>query len=380
MANGKSDHSSPNLIVIFEDMEDPRVERGRLHSLQDIILLTLIAVIAGADNFVEVELFNEMNEEWLREFLTLENGIPSHDTFSRVFRMLDPVELGDRLLAWVDAVHEQKAGGHIAIDGKTLRRTFEKANGKAAMHVLNAWSTEARMCLGTVRVEDGDNEISTIPKLLKLLNLKRQVVTIDAIGCQKEIARAIKDKGGDYVLRLKDNQPTMSQEMTDFFTDAEADAFAHQKWHHCEKTDGDHGRVEVRTTWATEDLDWFQDKHLWPGLRTLVAQRRIRSIRGKDSETLCLFLSSLPAKRVQKLAQLARNHWAVENQLHWVLDVVFHEDASRTRKDHAPLNLAVIRRLALTLAKRHPKKCSMSAKRRIAGWDRPFLVQVLTGV
>ena len=373
-------HIAITISSFIDDMPDPRLDRSKLHSLSDIILLTLIGVLSGADNWVHIELFGKANEEWLRQFLQLEHGVPSHDTLGRVFRLIDPLELGERLARWLDAMRGEVVDGHIAIDGKTLRRTFDKAEGIAPLHVVNAWATESRLCIGTVGLDDGENEIVAIPRLLGLIDLKGQTVTVDAIGCQRELAKAIVDGCGNYVLRVKGNQPNLVTEMTDFFTDAEAAGFAEQTWHAFEETDGDHGRIEVRRTWTTEALDWFADGPRWAGLRSLVVQRCTRSTAQKESETLRIFISSRPAEEVERLARLARGHWAVENQLHWVLDMAFDEDQSRIRKDNAPLNLAALRRLALGLLKRNKsRKCGVAGKRLIAGWDRSYLIEVLAG-
>lgn len=373
-------HIAITITSYFDDMPDPRLDRSKLHSLSDIVLLTLIAVLGGADNWVHIENFGKAHEEWLRGFLDLPHGVPSHDTLGRVFRLIDSAELGRRLALWMDALRETAEGGHIAIDGKTLRRTFEKAEGVSPLHVVNAWATESRLCIGTVGLEDGENEIVAIPRLLGLVDLKGQTVTIDAIGCQRELAKEIINGDGDYVLRVKGNQPNLVNEMTDFFKDAEASNFEDQTWHFFEETSGDHGRIEVRRTWTTDALEWFEDHTSWTGLQTLVVQRCARSTATKDSESLRIFISSKPAEEVERLARLARGHWAVENQLHWVLDMAFDEDQSRARKDNAPLNLAMMRRLALGLLKRNKtRKVGVAGKRLIAGWDRNYLIEVLTG-
>ncbi len=377
---GEPNHIAITITSFIEEIPDPRIDRSRLHSLSDIILLTLIALLGGADNWVLIEQYGKANEDWLRQFLRLPNGIPSHDTLGRVFRLLDPHELGSRLAAWLDAIREDRAAGHIAIDGKTLRRTMERAEGKSPLHVLNAWATESRLCLGTVSVEDGENEISAMPKLLGLVDLQGQTVTIDAIGCQRELARAVISGGGHYLLRVKGNQPTLEAEMTSFFESSEADGFKNETWHAFEETDGEHGRIEVRRTWSTDELGWFEGHGAWSGLRSLVVQRCSRSLPGEESRTLRVFISSLPAEEVERLACLARGHWAVENQLHWVLDMAFDEDQSRARKDNAPLNLAVLRRLALGLLKRNKsRKVGIAGKRMIAAWDRGYLIELVGG-
>lgn len=376
----KTDQPLASITEFIDQIPDPRVVRSKLHSLSDIILLTLIGVVAGADNWVHIELFGKANEDWLRNFLRLPNGIPSHDTLGRVFRLLDPMELNVRLAEWLEALRGVADDEHIAIDGKTLRRTFEKAEGRTALHVVNAWASESRLCIGMVPVEEGENEIVAIPRLLGLLDLKGRTVTIDAIGCQRELAKAIVDGEGDYLLRVKGNQPNLVNEMTEFFLNSESEGFKDAEWHSFQETDGDHGRIEVRRTWTTEHLDWFEDKEAWAGLRTLVVQRATRAVGDRESNTVRIFISSRPANEVEKLARTARDHWGVENKLHWVLDMAFDEDQSRVRKDNAPLNLAAIRRLALGLLKRNNnRKCGVAGRRLIAAWDRRYLIEVLTG-
>lgn len=375
---------TPELSSIYAHLgglTDPRVERTRLHALEDIIVLSLIAVMAGSNNWVEIEEFGHAYKPWLCEFLPLSNGIPSHDTLGRVFRMLDAAELSTRLNLWLESIQRPASDEHIAIDGKTLRRTMDKPGSRKALHVLNAWAVGSRIALGTIAAEEKENEIVMIPKLLGLLDLKGRLVSIDAIGCQKEVARLVSEAEGDYLLQVKDNQPTLASEMRDFFLSSEKEGFVKETWHTHEETDGDHGRVETRRTWTTEALEWFEDKDLWRGLKSVVVQRTTRfvTVDGRQSEALRMFISSRPAKEVARLAQAARAHWTVENQLHWVLDVVFVEDQSRARRDNAPLNLALLRRLALGLLKRDTRKISMALRRKRASWDLAYLTRMLTG-
>jgi len=380
MASREDDRSPASLASFIADLPDPRVERSRLHPLSDIVLLTLIAVTCGADDWVSVEAYGEINEAWLKEFLELPNGIPSHDTLGRVFRMLDPVELSTRLGRWLEALQEPVEDEQVCIDGKSLRRAFDAASGKAPMHIVNAWAAGARIALGQVGVDSKENEIVAIPKLLKLLDLKKRIVTLDAMGCQKEIARLVVEGGGDYLLRVKDNQPTLHEEMRTFFLDAEKDGFCRQKWTRFEETEGDHGRIEVRTTWACDDLDWFADLSKWSGLCSVVIQRNRREANGKVTESLHVYISTRPARDVERLAHTARRHWAIENELHWVLDMAFDEDWSRVRRDNAALNLAAIRRLTVSiLRKNNTLKIGVANRRRAAGWDRGFLTRTLLG-
>ena len=361
----------------FEELEDPRVDRTKLHSLQDIVLLTLVATLAGADSWVEIEEFGLEHEEWLSEFLDLPHGIPSHDTLGRVFRMLDAGELSARLGAWMAGAQERVPGEQVCIDGKSLRRAFDKAEGKAPLHIVNAWATESRVALGQVQVADKSNEIVAIPMLLGLLDVEGCVVSVDAIGCQRAIAETLVARRADYVLAVKDNQPALAGEMRRFFTDAAPPEETAGDWTFHQATDGDHGRIEVRKTWATSAIEWFEDRSKWASLRTLVVQCSERTVGDKTSRSTRYFITSLPAEDPERLARYVRSHWSVENKLHWVLDVVFAEDQSRVRKDHAAANLAAFRRLALSLLKRETSKGSMRVKRKRCGWNLGFLLKVM---
>jgi predicted transposase YbfD/YdcC len=307
--------------------------------------------------------------KWLRGFLELPNGIPSHDTLGRVFRKLDPAELSSRLGCWLDALHERVDDDQVCIDGKSLRAAFDRASGKAPLHIVNAWASATRVVLGQVAVDAKENEIVAIPKLLGLIDVRKRLVTIDAIGTQREIARLIVEGGGDYLLRVKDNQPNMASEMRELFADAERDGFRDGGWYTFEETEGDHGRVEVRTTWATDHLDWLEDRRAWAGLRTLVVQRGVRDVvGGEKSMQMRYYISTRPTSDVERLGRAARNHCSVENGLHWVLDVAFDEDHSRARRDNSALNLAALRRLALALLKKNTsRKIGVANKRRVAG-------------
>ena len=370
----------PTLISVwdyFDDLEDPRIDRTRLHSLQDIILLTLIATLCGADSWVEIEEYGLEHIEWLSDVLDLPNGIPSHDTLGRVFRKLDATELSTRLAAWMVAAQESVAGEQICIDGKSLRRALDKADGKSPLHLVNAWATSSRILLGQVAVDSKENEIVAIPRLLGLIDIEGRVVSNDAMGCQRKIAQTIVDGGGDYVLMVKDNQPTMAREMKLFFQDAALPEADHDGWTFHESIEKDHGRIETRKTWATSAIDWFEDKPKWAGLTTLVVQRNQRIIGDETSEATRYFISSLPADDASKLAKTIRRHWAIENELHWVLDMVFHEDLSRVRRDNGAANLSAFRKVALALIKRETSKGSMRVKRKRCGWNPAFLLKVL---
>src|SRR5215210_1220707 len=347
----------------FATLADPRVERGREHRLMDILTITLCAVICGADDWVAVATFGELKEEWLRTFLALPNGIPSHDTFGRVFRLLDPDELRRCFLEWVRAVvGESGIGGEagglgpqvVAIDGKTLRRSHDRGSGKGPLHLVGAWATASGLVVGQVATDAKSNEITAIPALLRLLALEGATVTIDAMGCQTAIAAQIVEQGADYVLALKGNQRAARDRARRAFADVPtaagtalplaglAPAVAH---------DRAHGRAETRRCLAIGDpayLAYVDPKGRWPGLRSVVRIESTRRLGDAVSTEARYYLSSLPAD-APLLARTIRSHWGIENRLHWVLDVAFREDHSRVRTGHAPENLAILRHFALNL-------------------------------
>ena len=379
----------------FSTLTDPRAERGKEHLLVDILTITLCAVICGADDWVAVATFGETKEPWLRTFLALPNGIPSHDTFGRVFRLLDPDELRRCFLGWVRAVvggpeagEEDRGLGQqvVAVDGKTLRRSHDRRSGKEALHLVSAWATASGLVVGQVATDTKSNEITAIPALLRLLALEGATVTIDAMGCQTAIARQIVEQGADYVLALKDNHPTLHEHVRLAFADADAaagttlplaDLPAHTT------VEKDHGRIERRRCRAIGDPDYLafiDPHHAWPNLRSVVCIESTRRIGDAVSTDTRHYLSSLPADG-QRLNQVIRSHWQVENRLHWVLDLAFHEDASRVRADHAPENLAIIRHLALNLLRRDPtRRIGLANSRFKAALNDAYLRSILAGV
>jgi predicted transposase YbfD/YdcC len=342
---------SQRLVAVFspfEELTDPRIERTRHHNLFEVLVVALCGTISGADSWTDVERFGEDRLDWLRTFLRLENGIPSHDTFGRVFAMLDPAQLVACIQQWLDDMGRD-IGTHIAIDGKTLRGSADKAAGKNPLHLVSAWACEARLTLGQVATDAKSNEITAIPLLLELLNLKGATVTIDAMGCQKDIAQKIIKRKGDYLLALKDNHPTLVRAVADEFTGAlvEADAAPRDLRKHV-TTETNRRRKERREYFAMpapRTLPGFAD---WANLTTIVMVIRTTSHDGRETSEVSYFLSSRPAK-VKTLAKLIRQHWSIESQLHWVLDVTFTEDASRIRKQHAPQTSAMLRRLAVSI-------------------------------
>jgi predicted transposase YbfD/YdcC len=368
-----------SLRQCFADLHDPRREHGRYHDLWDILGLTICAVIAGADSWVDVEEYGHCKLAWLKTFLALPNGIPAHDTLGRVFRLINPAAFQQCFQHWVNALVEATAGRVIAIDGKTARRSCDRASGQGPLHLISAWAAENHLTLGQLAVDGKSNEITAIPELLKLIDVTGAIVTIDAMGCQKHIAAPIRAGGGDYVLALKDNQPTLHADVRQLFLDGLANDFADLKHHSCETVDEGHGRVEQRYYHIVAVPAELAAKHPeWPDWRSVGMVYSERTVGDQEpSSEVRYFINSLPPK-VKTFARAVRGHWGIENSLHWVLDVSFREDESRVRKDHAPENLALVRRLAAALLKQEQTtKGGIACKRKQAGWDNAYLEQVL---
>ncbi len=364
----------------FADLPDPRVARTRRHGLLDIVAIALCAVICGADSWVEVERFGRAKEGWFRSFLALPNGIPSHDTFGRVFAALAPAAFEAAFLGWVRAIAAASKGEVVAVDGKTLRRSHDRANSRGPLHVVSAWATANGVVLGQVAVDDRSNEIAALPALLAALALEGRVVTIDAMGCQRAIARQIRRQGGDYVLALKDNQPILRDLVAHHFAVTAAAGSGGPPGGYHRTVGKDHGRIEVRRCWATDDpevLAWLDPERAWSGLRSIAAVAGERRTDGATTTEIRYYLSSLPAD-ARVIAAAVRGHWGIENRLHWVLDVAFREDESRARAGHAAENLAVLRRLALNLLRRErTAKVGIKAQRLMAGWNDAYLLKIL---
>lgn len=364
----------------FGGLEDSRAALGKRHQLLDIMVIAICGVICGADNWVEVEMFGKAKERWLRQFLALPHGIPSHDTFGRIFAQIDPAQFETSFLSWVQAVFEITDGQVVAIDGKTVRRSHDRSNGKAAIHLVSAWATANHLVLGQVKVDDKSNEITAIPQLLQLLELRGCIVTIDAMGCQTEIVAQIMEADADYVLTVKENQPHLLQDISIFFDLAQQNGFAKVNHDYYRTVNGGHGRIETRECWTIsgdEDLQFLRSYGCWQGLQTMAMVKRQRRIADKVTSETQYYISSLP-NEAKRILQAARSHWGIENSLHWVVDVAMGEDDSRVRKGHAPENLALLRRVALALLKQEKTaKVGVKAKRHKAGWDENYLMKVL---
>jgi predicted transposase YbfD/YdcC len=367
--------SDVSIASYFADLPDPRIDRTKKHGLLDIVSITLCAVISGADSWEEVERFGQAKHGWLGTFLALPNGIPSHDTFYRVFARLDPKRFADCVARWMAAVCETAGLRHIAIDGKAVRAapgdTFS-----GCLHLVNAWAAENRLILGQEPVADGSHEIAAIPELLKVLALKGALVTIDAAGCQKEIAKHVRGEGGDYLLAVKGNQPSLHEAVQAVFDRAcEADFIGFEHDGHEQIEDG-HGRHEERYVTVVYGPEGLPPE--WPDVAAVILVGRERTVKGTNTSTAHYYITSLRGT-AEELGRLVRRHWSVENELHWVLDVAFGEDSNRTAAGHAGANLGLVRRVAASLLQQDPGKGSIKAKRLNAALDEKYLELVLQG-
>jgi predicted transposase YbfD/YdcC len=356
-------------VACWEGLDDPRTGNAGLHNFHELLMIALCTVLCGGQGAVDMALFAQAKEPFLRGFLKLENGLPSHDTFSRLFRLLDPAQFRLAFQRFM-AGFSEKFQGVVAIDGKVLRRSFDRASGTSPLHMVSAWGCEQRLVLAQIATDAKSNEITAVPKLLEMLSLKGTIVTADALNCQREIAQQVVDQGGDYVLALKGNQGTLHDDVRRFLDDPACKATARDQ-----TIDADHGRIETRTATVSTDIDWLRDHH-WPGLAAIGKVVRIREAATKTTTETAYYLLSadLSGKRFN---EVVRWHWGVENRLHWRLDVVMNEDQDRSRLGNAPHNLAVLRHMALNLMQKDATKGSLRGKFKRAGWNDAYLARLL---
>lgn len=368
-------HPASRIADAFAELVDPRVNRTKRHQLLDIITITLCGIICGAENWVEIADWADAKRAWLTDWLGLAHGVPSHDTLGRVFDRLDPVQFERGFLDWVQGTLTPQAGAVVAVDGKTVRRSGDARSGRSPLHLVSAWACGQRLVLGQEAVADKTNEVTAIPLLLERLDLADQVVTIDAMGCQRSIAAQIVDGGGDYVLALKANQPDLLEDVIDSFTLAATVEDRNRT------TDKDHGRLERRVCETIADpavLAWLDPDGAWPGLRSIARVTATRVVGAQAPVTTTrYYVTSLPGNAAP-IARAVRSHWGIENGLHWILDVAFREDDNRARAGHSAANLALIRKLALNLLRLEPTRThGIKASRLRAGWDHDYLLRVL---
>ena len=357
----------------FEGLQDPRTGNAGRHDLLEMLLIALCTMLCGGEDCTDMADFARSKLGLLRGFLKLEHGPPSHDTFSRLFRLLDPEQFRACFQRFMDRFAEA-CQGVIAIDGKTLRRSFDKASGKSALHMVSAWCCEQRLALGQLAVDAKSNEITAIPKLLRMLSLEGCTVTVDALNCQREIAQQIVGQNGDYVMALKGNQGTLHDDLRRFLDDPKTELSVSES-----TVDGDHGRIETRTAMLSTDIGWLQEDHQWPGLAAVGKVVRVREAAG-DAATETVYYLLSAALAPQRFGEVVRSHWAIENRLHWCLDVLMNEDQMRNRTGHSAENLAILRRMALNLVRKENSKGSLRKKFHRAAWSDGFLAKVLAQV
>ncbi len=365
-----------SFLRFFEALEDPR-QRGKVvYPLDEVLLLSLLAVLAGADGFCDIARFGVKKLDLLRRFRPFLDGTPPHDTLGDIFASLDAVAFQRCFVAWVAELTGAPADV-IAIDGKTLRRSYQKKGSKEPIHMVSAFAVRQRLVLGQVKVNEKSNEIVAIPALLNMLAIEGAVVTIDAMGCQRAIAQQIKDKKADYILALKGNQGALREDVELFATEQKAFGYKDTVISQHQSVDGDHGRIETRNYTVIHDVEWLQKRHAWPGLKSLVSVESQREIDGRIETETRFYLTSL-VLMANLIGPMIRQHWAVENSLHWVMDMTFRDDECRIRTEHAPANFTTLRHMAQNLYRRSPAKDSMRLKRKTAAWDDQYLASLIT--
>lgn len=362
-------------LSYFNDLPDPRQAVKVVYPLDEVLLLALLAVLAGADAITDIARFGEKKLPLLRRFRPFLGGTPTHDRIGEIFAALDAEQFQRCFVAWVAAVTGVPAGV-IAIDGKAVRRSGSKKGGKAHIHMVSAFAAGKRLVLGQVKVAEKSNEIIAIPKLLEMLAIEGAIVTIDAMGCQRDIAQKILDKKADYILALKGNQGSLREDVELFATEQAANGFADTKISRATTVDGDHGRIETRTTTVIHDVIWLQKRHGWPGLKAVAMIESQREINGKTERETRFYITSLTMEAVL-LGPAIRSHWAVENSLHWVMDMMFRDDECRVRTDHAPANFTTIKHIAHNLLRQASTKDSLRMRRKVAAWDDDFLASMI---
>ncbi len=360
----------------FKDLRDPRQPGKVCYPLDEILLLCLFAVLAGAECFTEIALFGVKKLALLRRFRPFKDGTPAHDHLGDILATLDADQFQACFVAWVAAMTGVPAGV-VAIDGKTVRRSGKKTGAKAAIHMVSAFAARQRLVLGQVKVAEKSNEIIAIPKILDMLAIEGAIVTIDAMGCQRDIAQKIIDKKADYVLALKGNQGSLREDVELFAAEQKVRGFADTTISQDTTIDGDHGRLETRTTTVIHDVKWLQHRHAWPALKAVVVVESEREIHGKIERETRYYITSL-IMQAHLMGPVVRSHWAIENSLHWVMDMMFRDDECRVRTNHAPANFTTIKHMALNLLRRAETKQSMRGRRKAASWDDEFLASLVT--